>query len=89
MQRCDQREFVHAVQTRRKDLSCDYTDRIEVGVVTESDELRAAVAAFADYVKAEVLAIALDFVPLPGVEATLMSLAGHALALYVKIVPGE
>ena len=29
------RELVHAIQNRRKDLGCEYTDRIAVGVVTD------------------------------------------------------
>src|SRR5207244_1787664 len=37
------REFVHAVQTCRRDKNCEYTDRIEIGVVTDDDQLQAAV----------------------------------------------
>ena len=37
------REMVHAIQSGRKDRGCEYTDRIEVGIVTESAEIRRAV----------------------------------------------
>ena len=50
------REIVHAVQSGRKDCGCEYTDRIEVGIVTESAEIRRAVEQFADYIRGETLA---------------------------------
>jgi isoleucyl-tRNA synthetase len=79
------REFVHAVQTRRKDLACEYTDRIVIGLVTGSEELKAAVRQFADYIRSETLAVELVFEPLPGVEPVALNLAGHELELYVKV----
>ncbi len=60
------REIIHAVQTVRKDLDLQYTDRIRVGLATESAELCAAAEKFADYVCQETLAIELRFeLPLP------------------------
>ncbi len=50
------REVVHAVQTRRKSLDLDFTDRIELSFATASAELRAALEAHLDYVAAETLA---------------------------------
>ena len=37
------RDLVHAIQNRRRDSGCEYTDRIELGIVTDSAELRRAV----------------------------------------------
>ena len=48
---------MHAIQTQRKDMDCEYTDRIEVGVVTDDAELRRAVEQFADYIRGETLAV--------------------------------
>jgi isoleucyl-tRNA synthetase len=81
------RELAHAVNNRRRDVGCQYTDRIVVGVVTESRELRAAIEQFTDYVKGEALAVELTFAPVPGAEPFDLELASHALALYVKVVP--
>ena len=39
------REVVHAIQTCRKDMNCQYTDRIRLALVTASPELHAAVSA--------------------------------------------
>ena len=36
-------DVVRLIQDRRKDTSCEYTDRIEVGLVTESERVRRAV----------------------------------------------
>ena len=50
------REVVHAVQTSRKTLDLDFTDRIELSFATPSAELRAALEAHLEYVAAETLA---------------------------------
>src|SRR3990170_3170403 len=80
------RELAHAINTRRREIGCEYTDRIGVGIATESAELRAAVEQYADYIKAEALAVDLVFAPVPGAEPVDLMLAGHAMTLYVKVV---
>ena len=79
------REMVHAVQNRRKELDCRYTDRIVVGVVTDSAELKAAAEQFADYIKGETLAVEIVLEALPGAEPVELKLAGHDLTLYIKV----
>ena len=79
------REVVHAVQTRRREMACEYTDRIAVGVVTDSAELRSAVERFRDYLCGETLAVELVFRPLAGAEPVELKPAGHAMTLYVKV----
>lgn len=54
------REMVRMIQERRKEMNCRYTDRIAVGVVTDSDELHAAFEQFQDYIKSETLALELN-----------------------------
>ena len=80
------REIVHAVQGRRKDLNCEYTDRIATGVVSESVEIKKAVEEFADYIRSETLCVELHTKPIADVEGVEMNLGGHALALFVKVV---
>lgn len=82
------REIVHAIQNRRKDINCDYTDRIAVGLVTESAELLKAIEDFGDYIVAETLIAAGQLVvePVAGAEPVELKLAGHAVTLYVKVV---
>jgi isoleucyl-tRNA synthetase len=80
------RELVHAIQSRRKDTGCEYTDRIEVGIVTESAEIRRAVEQFAEYIKGETLASALKLEPLKNVEAVEVKLGEDTFELFVKTV---
>jgi isoleucyl-tRNA synthetase len=83
------REVVHAVQNVRKDKDCQYTDRIVIGVVTESGPLRTALERFRDYLMAETLAVELRSEALPGVEPVELNLAGESVALYVKATQQE
>jgi isoleucyl-tRNA synthetase len=80
------REIVHAIQTRRRELNCEYTDRIVVGIVTDDPQLQAAARDFAEYIQRETLAIEIRFEPLPGVEPIELKLGAATLKLYVKVV---
>ncbi len=79
------REIIHAIQNRRKDLACEYTDRIVVGVVTDSAELQAAVRDFGDYIQSETLAVELVVGPVEGAEPVELKLAGLEVTLFVKV----
>ncbi len=81
--------MTHAIQTRRKEIDCEYTDRIAVGIVTDSAELQKAAEQFGDYIKAETLTVDLKLEPIAGAEAVEMELAGHKLSLYVQVVPAR
>lgn len=50
------RDLVRVIQDRRKELGCEFTDRIEVGIVSDSPELQAAVEEHAEYIAGETLA---------------------------------
>ncbi len=83
------RELVHAIQNRRKDMGCQYTDRIVVGMVTESPSCGPRSSSFADYIQGETLAVELISEAIDGVEAIDINIAGHEVELYVKIVGSE
>ena len=58
------RELVNRLQNLRKDSGLDVQDRIKVALATSAPaELHAAVAAFGDYIREEVQALRLDFMP--------------------------
>ncbi len=78
------RDFVHSIQNIRKDLDCQYTDRLALGIVGEGEEI-AALKQFADYVKGETLAAAYDFAPLAGATAVEVPLGSQTLAVYVQV----
>jgi isoleucyl-tRNA synthetase len=78
------RDFVHSIQNVRKDLSCEYTDRLALGVVG-TGEGAAAVRQFADYIRGETLSTAIDFAPLAGVTPVEVPLGGETLQVYVEV----
>jgi isoleucyl-tRNA synthetase len=80
------RELVHAIQNLRKEKDCQFTDRVVIGVATDSDALNRAVDAFADYIKSETLAVEIRYEALPGVEAVVVDLAGNKIELYLMVV---
>ncbi|HBT78111.1 MAG TPA: isoleucine--tRNA ligase, partial [Planctomycetaceae bacterium] len=53
------REIIRTIQNRRKEIGCDYTDRIDVGIVTASQHIVAAVDQFRASIQRETLAEAL------------------------------
>jgi isoleucyl-tRNA synthetase len=79
------RDVVRLIQERRKELDCQYTDRIRVGLVTESDELRAAVRENGDYIRGETLAVELTHEPLAGVDSVELEVAGILVELYLDV----
>ncbi|MFM7034481.1 MAG: class I tRNA ligase family protein, partial [Planctomycetia bacterium] len=78
------REVVHAVQSQRKSLDLDFTDRIDVAFETASAELRGAIETHLDYVAGETLAASATFGPLPGGVSESIDLDGHPLTIHVS-----
>jgi isoleucyl-tRNA synthetase len=79
------RDLVRLIQDSRKEIGCEYTDRIEVAVVTTSTELQQAIEKFGDYIKSETLAMKLASEPLPGVAPVESKVGDAALQLYVRV----
>jgi isoleucyl-tRNA synthetase len=77
------REVVHAVQTQRKSLDLDFTDRIEVAFATESAELRGALEQHLDYVAAETLATRATVVA-GAAAGEAVDIDGHALEITIR-----
>jgi len=77
------RDLVRLIQERRKELDCQYTDRIQVGLVTESDELRRAIEENTNTICGETLAVELSSEPLAGVEPSQHDVGGDVLQLFV------
>ncbi len=80
------RDAVRIIQDRRKEIGCEYTDRIELGVVTVSKELRQAIERFGVYIIKETLAAKLGFEPLIGVEPVDAKLGDGSLEVFVRVV---
>ena len=76
------REVVHRIQAARKDASLDYADRIRVRY-RAAPELAAAIAAHADWIAGETLALALEPVE-DGAGLTTTPVEGHDFAFGIE-----
>ncbi len=83
------RELVRVIQDRRKEMDCEFTDRIAVAIVTESEELKQAVTQFEDYIRGETLAVDCALDPLDDAEPADCNVAGFEVRLYVRVAPAE
>jgi len=81
------RDLVRLIQDRRKDLDCKYTDRIQIGIVTSSDEVQTAIDENVDYITGETLAVQLACEPLDGTDGVQHAVAGSEATIYVSVVP--
>ena len=80
------REVVHAIQSQRKTLDLDFTDRIELAFETGSDSLRAAIEGHLAFVAAETLAARATFGSLPGGASESIDIDGHTLTIHLMKV---
>ena len=80
------REVIHAVQSQRKAVDLEFTDRIALGFVTKSDELRVALQAHVKTIASETLAVSIGFEPIQNAEEETLDLDGHALTITLKRV---
>lgn len=51
------KDLIRSIQNLRKEMRCDYVDRIRVGIVTDSQQVKSAIAANHDLIVGETLAI--------------------------------
>ncbi|HZZ72947.1 MAG TPA: isoleucine--tRNA ligase [Pirellulales bacterium] len=77
------RELVHAIQTRRKELALEFTDRIRIGLDTDDKPLKQAVEQFRTYIMAETLAAEFEFKPIAAVEAVELKISDLPARLFV------
>jgi isoleucyl-tRNA synthetase len=51
------KDLIRSIQNLRKEMRCDYVDRIRVGIVTDSQQVKSAIATNHDLIAGETLAI--------------------------------
>jgi isoleucyl-tRNA synthetase len=78
------REVVHAVQSQRKLLDLEFTDRIDLAFETSSADLRTALETHMDYVASETLATSATFGLLAGCAAETIDVDGHPLVIAIR-----
>jgi isoleucyl-tRNA synthetase len=79
------RDVVRLIQDQRKDMGCQYTDRIKVGLVTKSPTLIGAIENHYDYIAKETLATDIVDEPLAKITPTVATVGGDELTLYVQV----
>ena len=77
------------VQDRRKQLDCEFTDRIEIGIDTESSELLAAISENHDFIVGETLSRSLVTEALDAVDGSEHDIAGDVVRCYVRVVTAD
>ena len=80
------RDLVRLIQEQRKAMDCQYTDRIRVGVQTESEDLRAAIEENAESIRQETLAVELSLGALVSVQAEEITIAGNTAKLFIVVI---
>jgi isoleucyl-tRNA synthetase len=79
------KDVIRLIQDQRKTTGCEYTDRIEVGLTTESADVRRAVTQFREQITQETLARNLEFEPIAGAEVAHAKIGDAGLDLYVRV----
>lgn len=79
------RDLVRVIQDRRKEIGCEFTDRIEIGVDSDSDELKTAVDQHNDYIAGETLADKVAMEPLDGAESTEVRIGEATAKVIVRV----
>ncbi|HEY1067140.1 MAG TPA: class I tRNA ligase family protein, partial [Pirellulales bacterium] len=79
------REIVHTIQSARKDIGCDFADKIDVALVGGGPDVQAVVGEFADYIGSETQALSLVQEPLSGVSPVEIEVGGAKASLYVAV----
>jgi isoleucyl-tRNA synthetase len=78
------RDLVRLIQERRKELDCQFTDRIEVAIVGAEGQLAAAVDEFSDYIQRETLANSISSEATGG-EAVAHEVAEMSITMSVQV----
>jgi isoleucyl-tRNA synthetase len=80
------RGLARTVNDLRKAMNCQFTDRVEIAIVSDSAELRAAIEQFCEYIMTETLAVSISFEPISGVEPVEVEIGDYRTQLYLRVV---
>jgi len=80
------RDLVRVIQDLRKELNCNFTDRIEIGIVSQTPELCSAIEQHRDYIAEETLANTILLKTLSNIEPTTVKVGNHEAQITVRVV---
>ncbi len=78
------RDLVRVIQDRRKELGLEFTDRIEVGVESNSAECLSALNKYSEYISAETLADRFSIGKLQDADSVVATLGEHSVNVFVR-----
>ncbi|TWU26094.1 isoleucine--tRNA ligase [Bythopirellula polymerisocia] len=79
------KDFIRGVQEQRKELGCEFTDRIQIGLVTKSPELLSAIEQYLERIKQETLAVEIVFEQLKGAKPFGFKIGDAEVELYLRV----
>jgi isoleucyl-tRNA synthetase len=79
------RDVVRFIQDRRKELNLQYSDRIELCLVTESDELKHALTENEDYICRETLAISISYERCNDVDSITKEIGDATIEIFLTV----
>lgn len=79
------RDIIRFVQDRRKELELEFTDRIELALITSSDELKLAINENTEFIQQETLTTTILDSSLNSVEPTVVKVGEMELQIFVKV----
>ncbi len=78
-------DTIRMIQSRRKEIGCEFTDRIEIGLVVDADA-QEAIDEYRERIVTETLADVLEFRPFAETEPVAIKLNELDAALYMRVV---
>ena len=81
------RDLIRMIQDRRKELGCEFTDRIDVAVSTESGVIAETIAEYGDTIAVETLSDNLTLGVME-VESVVRNVAETEVQLFVSVIGG-
>ena len=81
------RELNRFVQDRRKELDLERTDRIDVWIKTDSDDINQAIQENTDYLKGETLAVSITQAACDesGIESTEVNVGDYEVTIWIRV----
>jgi isoleucyl-tRNA synthetase len=80
------RDVVRVIQDVRKEINCEFTNRIEIGIVTDDPSVTKAIEMFRDFIAGETLTDRLVLEPLPDVEPVISKIGDAEVKFYVRVL---
>lgn len=78
------RDLIRFIQNRRKEIGCDFTDRIEITIASPWDEIKLAVGEHGKAIQGETLAERFLLADAPGTDSERFEIAGNPVFVAVS-----